>query len=133
MSGFTKWASKHSDWGSLFLRLVLGFVFITHGLGKFRNMGGTSSFFGSLGLPAFVAYLVMALELFGGALIILGLFTRYIAGLAAIDMFFAIVLAKLPHGASYELELSLLAMGLALVFLGPGKWYLDKALFKKEL
>lgn len=133
MTVCTKWLSKHSEWGHLVLRVVLGLVFMIHGWSKFNNMAGTVNFFGTLGLPAFVAYLVMALELGGGALILLGLFTRQVSILGTITMLFAIILAKLPSGGNYEFDLSLLGMSLALVFLGPGMLSLEKALFKKEL
>ncbi|MDX1460392.1 MAG: DoxX family protein [Xanthomonadales bacterium] len=60
------------------LRISLGIMFIAHGLLKVLVFGldGTVGFFGSLGLPAFLAYAVTFGEIIGGALIVLGLFVR---------------------------------------------------------
>ena len=42
--------------------------------------------------------LAMIIEVLGGALIVLGLFTRYVAGIAAIEMIFAFFMAHYPKG-----------------------------------
>ena len=66
---------------ALVLRLTLGTAFIAHGLLKVLvfTVPGTVQFFGSLGLPAIVAYATIAAELAGGALLILGAYTRWVA------------------------------------------------------
>jgi putative oxidoreductase len=67
--------------GALVLRLALGTMFIAHALLKFYvfTLPGTAQFFASLGLPPALGYLTFAAELVGGALLVLGVYTRYVA------------------------------------------------------
>ena len=70
------------DYGVLLLRVSLGVMFLTHGLLlKVMTFGlaGTAGFFESLGLPAALAYLTVFAEIFGGALLILGVQTRWVS------------------------------------------------------
>lgn len=71
----------NAAYAALLLRLTLGVAFIAHGLLKVLvfTVPGTVQFFGSLGLPAFVAYATIAAELAGGALLILGVYSRWVA------------------------------------------------------
>ena len=64
-------------YGALLLRVSLGSVFLAHGLLKVLvfTPAGTVGFFGSLGLPAWLAYATMAAEIFGGLLLICLLYT----------------------------------------------------------
>ena len=66
---------------ALLLRLALGTMFIAHALLKYFvfTLPGTAQFFGSLGLPGMLAYVVFAAELVGGLLLILGVRTRAVA------------------------------------------------------
>lgn len=66
---------------ALLLRLSLGTMFIAHALLKLVvfTMPGTVKYFQSIGLPGELAYLTVAAELAGGALLILGVHTRYVA------------------------------------------------------
>jgi putative oxidoreductase len=66
----------------LLLRLVAGLIMAYHGLGKFQ--GGIPNFAGavqSLGFPAptLLAWIVALLELVGGLLVVVGLFSRVAA------------------------------------------------------
>lgn len=132
------------------LRLGFGVVLFVHGIGRF-NVGpfaseagvtGFSGFLGGqLGVPAPLAFawIVTVVEVVGGLLILLGLFTRYAAALAAIDMFVAMAIFHLPRGfsayanAGYEFTLVLTLVGLALVLSGPGALSLERAVFGREL
>ena len=58
---------------------------------------GFVGYFGSLGLPAVVAYAVIALELFGGLALILGVYAPWVALPLALEMLGTIVLV---HGAN---------------------------------
>jgi len=74
-------AQSRVDLGALVLRLTLGTMFIAHSLLKIFvfTVPGTVQFFGSLGLPAAVAYFTIAAELLGGVALLLGVYARYVA------------------------------------------------------
>jgi putative oxidoreductase len=65
----------------LLLRLCLGAMFIAHAMLKWRvfTIPGTVAFFQSLGLPGWLAYVTIAVELLGAACLILGIYPRYVA------------------------------------------------------
>lgn len=71
----------NAAYAALVLRITLGVAFIAHGLLKVLvfTLPGTVQFFGSLGLPAIVAYATIAAEIVGGALLILGVYSRWVA------------------------------------------------------
>ena len=102
--------------GLLIARIVLGVTFFLHGLAKFQGgIGGTAEFFGSIGLPGALAYIVAIIELVGGILMILGLFTKVISLLFIVVMLGAIGTVKLEAGFldGFELELALIALSIA--------------------
>ena len=119
--------SKYKDVAPTILRIVVGFFFIMHGSMKlFGGIQGTTGFFASLGIPGIFVYLVAYGEFIGGIFLILGLLTRYVSIYLGVVMIFAAVLAKLPGGLMKgELELTYLAVLVALLFTGPGKCSLD--------
>lgn len=117
------------------LRVAMGIVFIAHGLQKLNNgVDGFSGFLGSLGvpMPQLMGWVVTILEVGGGILLIIGLGTRIVALLLAIQMVFTIVLVRAEVGligeqtTGAEVDVMLLAAGLALVLLGPGAAALDR-------
>ena len=68
--------------GDTLLRVALGIMFIAHSvvLKYFTfTLAGTAQYFASIGLPAALAYVVFAAEAVGGVLLILGLYTRWVA------------------------------------------------------
>ena len=69
------------DVAALLLRSGLGAMFIAHALLKYFvfTPAGTAQFFASLGLPGELAYVTIAAELVGGAMLILGAYTRVVA------------------------------------------------------
>lgn len=68
-----------APYAALLLRLCLGAMFIAHAMMKARSLPGTVTFFESLGLPGWVAYVTIAAELGGAACLILGIWPRYVA------------------------------------------------------
>jgi putative oxidoreductase len=121
--------------GMAILRVATGLVFLLHGYQKFFSMGiaGVTGFFSKIGIPApnIAAPFVSGLELVGGALLILGLFTRPIALLLAINMLVAILTVHLSSGFfvsnnGYEFALTLMAACLALAFGGGGSLSADE-------
>lgn len=73
--------SHNASYAALILRLSLGTLFIAHALLKLFvfTLPGTAQFFQSLGLPGSLGYVTFAAELVGGALLILGVRTRWVA------------------------------------------------------
>jgi putative oxidoreductase len=73
---------RTAPYAALVLRIGLGAMFITHSLWLklfVFTLPGTAQFFGSIGLPPALAYLVFAAEAIGGVALILGLATRRVA------------------------------------------------------
>ena len=127
-------------WGLTVLRIVVGMVFLVHGLQKLLVMGfgGVAGFFGSLGVPApgLLAVIVTLVELLGGLALIAGLFTRLAAILLAADMLVAILTVHLPNGffvsgGGYEFPLVLLGACIALALAGAGEAGLGGALARR--
>ena len=92
----------------LVLRVVWGWQFLTAGLGKLQNHARVTDFFTSLGIPAPGpnAWFVGGLELVGGALLLLGLFSRPIALLLTANMLVAYMMADRPalFGVFHDLD-----------------------------
>ena len=72
-----------SGWGLTVLRVVIGIVFLAHGVEKFfiSGVGGVTGFFTQLGipLPGLSAFVVSFFELVAGAALIIGFYTRLAA------------------------------------------------------
>lgn len=70
-----------APYGIFLLRLCLGALFIAHAMLKIRvfTIPGTITFFQSLGLPGWVAYVTIAAELTGAVCLILGIYPRWAA------------------------------------------------------
>ena len=73
--------NRTAPYAALVLRLGLGALFLAHGLTKLLvfTPAGTAAFFGKLGLPPTLAYLVMLGELAGGLAMVPGVWTRWVA------------------------------------------------------
>jgi putative oxidoreductase len=99
------------------LRAGTGLLFLQHGLQKvFGLLGGTAVPLASmLGIAGM-------LELVGGALLILGLWTRPVALVLAIEMLAAVVIAHLPRGGWPIQNGGELPLLYAVVFLVLAAW-----------
>ena len=73
--------SNQIDVAAVLLRTGLGVMFIAHALLKVFvfTLPGTVQFFESIGLPGPLAYATIGAELVGGAMLILGVYTRAVA------------------------------------------------------
>jgi putative oxidoreductase len=82
----------------LVARVTIGVVFVQTGWGKLANLDKTIGYFRSLGIPApeFQAPFASASELIFGALVLVGLFTRF----AAIPLIIIMIVAL--ETAAYE-------------------------------
>jgi putative oxidoreductase len=134
-----RWLNRLQPWGILFLRIVLGVALLYHSWSKVIPAGGfhhgnTSSalehylhYVASLGLPAWLGYVSAFAEFVGGIMLILGLFTRFFAFFATIDMLVGIALVTLRHGYEpSEYPIALAAIAFLLLLTGPGKAALDR-------
>jgi putative oxidoreductase len=73
--------ARTASLGALLLRVSLGVMFIAHALLKYSvfTLPGTAQFFVAVGFPGQLAYVVFAAELFGGVLLVLGIYARWVA------------------------------------------------------
>ncbi|HEB58633.1 MAG TPA: DoxX family protein [Gammaproteobacteria bacterium] len=98
-------SAKHVDLATLILRLALGGMFLAHGLLKVLvfTLPGTAGFFESVGFPGWTAYVVVALEIGGGTLLIAGIFTRQVA-LVLIPVLLGALWVHLGNGWLFSAE-----------------------------
>jgi putative oxidoreductase len=118
----------------LVLRIVLGLIFLVHGYPKLVHpTEAMHEFFLSHGLPGYFLSVAGILECFGAALLFLGLFTRPVALLLAIEMGVAIWKVHSAHGImavkDYEFPLALAAGCFALATIGAGIASADHLVF----
>jgi putative oxidoreductase len=73
--------TRTAPYAALLLRVTLGGLFLTHLALKFFvfTPAGTAAFFGKIGLPPALAYVIMSAELVGGIALIFGVWTRLAA------------------------------------------------------
>ena len=121
--------------GLLALRVALGIIFFSHGYPKLVHFGaGMQGFFVQHGLPGYFVYISGVLEVFGGILLVLGLFTRPAALLLAVEM--GVAIWKVHSGSGYlavheyEFPLALLTGCFALVTVGAGMLSVDYSLYE---
>lgn len=112
----------------LVLRVALGLVFLAHAYAKLAlfTLPGTARFFETHGFPGWTAYPVFAVELLGGAALVLGFHTRQVS-LALIPVMLG---ALVPHvgngwmfsnqGGGWEFVAFLIAALTSQALLGPG-------------
>jgi putative oxidoreductase len=122
--------------GLTVLRVVLGVVFIAHGAQKFaQGIPNVTQGFAGMGVPLadVAAPLVAGLELVGGVFLVLGVATRVVGALLAVDMVVAGLLAHSTAGffsedGGFEYVLVLAVGSLAVALTGPGRFSLDALL-----
>jgi putative oxidoreductase len=71
-----------TETGVFLLRVALGLMFLAHSLLLkliVFTLPGTAQFFVSIGLPGWLAYVIFASEAIAGALLVLGVQTRWVA------------------------------------------------------
>ena len=132
------------------LRVLLGIVIFPHGaqklLGWFGGHGfsGTMGFFtGKMGIPAVLAFLVIITEFFGSLALITGTLTRLAAFGIGCVMLVAAMMVHLPNGffmnwagkqqgEGFEFHLLAMAIAVALMIIGGGRWSIDGLLTKEK-
>ena len=68
-----------SNWAVPAGRILIALIFVIAGYNKIGGYEATADYMSAMGVPGGLLPLVIALELGGGILLILGFFTRYLA------------------------------------------------------
>lgn len=127
-----KHIQNNSECFFLVFRVIIGIVFILHGVMKLPGiMGGTTEIFSLIALAALI-------ETLGGALIVVGLFTRTVSGIAALEMLYAFGIVHVvgnswnfnPLANRGEAALLFFAAFLVLFAYGAGKYSIDNKIKK---
>ncbi|MGB6596421.1 MAG: DoxX family membrane protein [Candidatus Acidiferrum sp.] len=121
--------------GLLFLRAALGLIFMSQGYPLLAHRtGAMQALFVQHGVPGYFVFVSGVLELFGGGLLLLGLFTRGAALLLAIEIVLLTWKVYPPHSylavAEYAYPLALAAACFALATTGAGLISVDYPLFE---
>ncbi len=123
---------RFAPYAATLLRVSLGTMWMTHAALKLFvfTIPGFQGFLASHGMPAFIAWPVVLLEITGGVLILLGVGGRF-ASLLLLPILFGAVAA---HGANgwvfsnpnggWEYPVFLLVMSIVHGLLGDGAWAL---------
>lgn len=128
------------DIGILIARLVLGVIFLAHGLQKFNSWGyeGTKAGFEGMGVPApaISAFVDTWIEILGGLALILGVLVPVFGVLLFLLMLGAFFIVHVENGiyvgdGGFELVAALGAGALLLAAVGAGAFSVDRFLARK--
>jgi len=141
-----KTLASNAGWEAVVLRVPIGLILAAHGSQKLfawfggYGLDGTGQWMASVGLnPGFImALLAGSAEFFGGVALMLGLLTRPAAAINALTMLVALFWVHWgkgffldTHGIEYAL--ALLSANVALIFIGGGRYSLDRYLLDAKL
>ena len=124
---YETWVDAWSNRMLSVLRIVAAFMFMAHGMQKLLGFPAATP-------PSFQLYslvgLAGVLELVGGILLLIGLFTRPVAFILSGEMAFAYFLSHAPHGFWPLINRGELAALYSFLFLyiaiaGGGVWSID--------
>lgn len=128
--------------GLLLVRVVVGAALIAHGYPKLFNAAPYLERFPQMGFPAWTVYVAGGVEVFGGLLLLLGLFARIAAFFISGEFFVAFLQVHWRTGergvlgflgqSGDEYPLVLCVTAFLLFTLGAGALSLDRLLFKEK-
>lgn len=128
--------AKRLDIALLVLRVTAGAIFVFHGYGKLfggqPGMEGFTKMVTGLGfpMPGLFAWAAALSEFVGGIMLILGVYPSLAAVFTAIVMIVATFMVKKGALPKADPDYALLAMSIAIILLGGGKYGLGKFLPK---
>ncbi|MEK6673365.1 MAG: DoxX family protein [Nitrospirota bacterium] len=127
--------SKYKDFGLLILRIGLGVMFLWHGYPKliggpgiWEKLGMAMTVIGVKTLPVFWGFMAAFSEFFGGICLILGILFRPACILLTTTMAVAATM-HLGKGDGLKVAAHAIEDGivfLSLIFIGPGKYSIDR-------
>ena len=145
---FKRIIATQDDTALFILRLLLGIVFFPHGMQKVFGWFGGHGFSGtmegfmvSMGIPAFFAFLAIMAESAGSLGLITGFLTRIAAFGITCNMVVAVAMIHYKYGffmnwfgkqsgEGYEYHMLVVAITIALMIKGAGRWSADSFLTK---
>lgn len=123
-----------NDYAVTLLRVSLGVMYLAHSIVlKLLTFGlaGTAGYFESIGLPGWLAYVTFAAEAIGGAMLVLGIYARWVAVALIPALLGAIIWAHggagwvfNAPGGGWEYPLYLIVLSVAQFLLGDGRYAL---------
>lgn len=126
--------NRLSDHAATLLRVSLGLMYLAHSMVLKLltfGLGGTAAYFVSIGLPGWLAYLTFAAEAIGGAMLVLGIYSRWVALALIPALLGAIIWAHggngwvfTAPGGGWEYPLYLIVLSVAQFMLGDGRYAL---------
>ncbi|MFA7405265.1 MAG: DoxX family protein [Pelobacteraceae bacterium] len=125
--------SRYNSQVYALMRIVTGFLFLWHGAQKLFNF--PSGMPG--GVPAFIIYVAGPIEFFGGILIMIGLFTHWVAFITSGQMAVAYWMAHgtkalLPLQNNGELAVLYCFIFLFIATQGGGIWSIDALITRRK-
>lgn len=122
-----------SPWAEVAGRVLIALIFIVSGYGKIGGYAGTQEYMASFGVPGALLPVVIAVELGGGVLVALGVFTRYaalaLAGFTLLSaLFFHTDFSDQTQQIMFMKNLAIAGGFLFLVAHGAGKFSVDRRL-----
>lgn len=126
------------DLAALVLRISLGVIMVMHGIPKIRKREILGrKWHEHYGVPAVTVPLTGVLQIVGGALLLVGLFTSLTAVVLALDMLAALYICIVNHkepfnsvspDKGWDINLLLVGSLVAVMLLTGGAWSLDAVL-----
>lgn len=126
--------NNQTQYGSFLMRVSLGVVMIMHSLYLklvVFTLPGTAGYFGSIGLPEWLAYLVFAIEAIAGVALVLG-YQSKLCALVLVPVLLGATWAHLPNGwlftaqnGGWEYPLFLTFAAVTVYFSGNGAFAIE--------